>query len=99
MFNVMLKQQNYSNPIMPLLIEFTPSTEIQTADEKERLVYNENEQIIPLECGLFGIMSSRQVGTKCLKQFQTDKKNPHGGTSHQIDNKNEIDDSKTAYDK
>ena len=80
----MLQQNSYSNPVMPLLMGFTPKTQIQESELNERFIYDNIMQITEYDM--------RTVGTKCLKTSSTAQKNMGGMTK--ADKKNEIDDSK-----
>ena len=78
----MLQQNSYCNPVMPLLMGFTPKTQIQESELNERFIYDNIMQITEYDM--------RTVGTKSLKSHSTKK---NAGT-WQTDKKNEIDDSK-----
>ena len=79
----MLQQNSYGNSAMPLLMGFTPKTQIQEGSVNGRFIYDDMTQITEYDM--------RTVGTKSLKSSWTSK-NGHGKS----DNKNEIDDSKTV---
>ena len=76
----MLQQNSYGNSTMPLLMGFTPKTQIQEGGVNERFIYDGMMQITEYDM--------RTVGTKCLKISTT--KNSYA------DRKNETDDSKTV---
>lgn len=78
----MLQQNSYSNPVMPLLMGFTPKTQIQESELNERFIYDNIMQITEYDM--------RTVGTKSLKSHSTKK----DANTWQTDKKNEIDDSK-----
>lgn len=80
----MLQQNFYGNSAMPLLMGFTPKSQIQEGGVNERFIYDNIKQITEYDM--------RTVGTKSLRQSNTRKANG-GATS---DKKNEIDDSKTV---
>ena len=79
----MLQQNSYGNSTMPLLMGFTPKTQIQEGGVNERFIYDGMMQITEYDM--------RTVCTKCLKQSHTTK---NGKCT--TDKKNEIDDSKTV---
>lgn len=79
----MLQQNSYCNPVMPLLMGFTPKTQIQESELNERFIYDNIMQITEYDM--------RTVGTKCLKRGATKKPCSIGV---KFDDKNEIDDSK-----
>lgn len=80
----MLHQSFYGNSAMPLLMEFTPKSQIQEGSVNERFIYDGMKQITEYDM--------RTVGTKSLKSHQT---KINVGCS-KTDKKNEIDDSKTV---
>ncbi|MDD2577660.1 MAG: hypothetical protein PHO86_06130 [Bacilli bacterium] len=83
---------NFSNGnkknVMPLLMNYTPSTKIEECNAFMQLTYDDLKQIIPLDM--------RIVGTKSLKTSFTRKKNSAGGVYTASDKKNEIDDQKNV---
>lgn len=81
----MLQQNSYGNATMPLLMGFTPKTQIQEGGVNERFIYDGMMQITEYEM--------RTVGTKCLRSSNTRIKGSSGSLS-KSDKKNEIDDSK-----
>lgn len=83
----MLTTRMNGQQIMPLLMNFTPATKIEEACEIEKIVYDENLQIV---------YDMRNVGTKSLRQRGTKVKSSAGTTVNKLDNKNEIDDSRTV---
>jgi hypothetical protein len=83
MENFKLNMQHYGS-IMPLLMNYTPSTRIEESDTSQLLSYDYLKQIVPIEMKL--------VGTKSLKTSAT--KRATGGAA--TDRKNEIDDEKHA---
>lgn len=80
----MLQQNSYGNSTMPLLMGFTPKTQIQEGGVNERFIYDSMMQITEYDM--------RTVGTKSLKSVSTKSKLNKGCTVP--DKKNEIDDSK-----
>jgi hypothetical protein len=80
MTNLRLNTQSYDS-VMPLLMNYTPSTRIEESDASRQLGYDYLRQIIPVEMGT--------VGTRCLKTSSTGK-----GGQVATDKKNEIDDQK-----
>jgi hypothetical protein len=72
--------QNYDS-VMPLLMNYTPSTRIEESDAFGQLGYDYLRQIVPVEMKL--------VGTKCLRTSITKR-----GNTNASDRKNEIDDEK-----
>lgn len=80
----MLQQNSYGKSTMPLLMGFTPKTQIQEGGVNERFIYDSMMQITEYDM--------RTVGTKSLKISTTSVK----GVSKGIDRKNETDDSKTV---
>jgi hypothetical protein len=84
LFKIMenLNMQHYGS-VMPLLMNYTPSTRIEESDASQLLSYDYLKQIVPIEM--------RMVGTKSLKVSSTKK-----GVGTVQDRKNEIDDSKQA---
>ena len=80
----MLQQNSYGNSTMPLLMGFTPKTQIQEGGVNERFIYDSMMQITEYDM--------RTVGTKSLKSASTKSKLNKGCTVP--DKKNEIDDSK-----
>jgi len=81
----MLQQNSYSNPVMPLLMGFTPKTQIQESELNERFIYDNIMQITKYDM--------RTVGTKSLRSAMTKSGNQGG---QKTDKKNEIDDQKTV---
>ena len=77
----MLQKNFYGNSIMPLLLEFTPKTQIQEGRVDERLIYDSMRQITKY---------SMLTGTKCLRSKAT----KCGPALVKSDYKNEIDDAK-----
>jgi hypothetical protein len=82
MENLKLNMQHYGC-VMPLLMNYTPSTKIEESDASQRLGYDYLKQIIPIEM--------RTIGTKSLKTTAT-----KSGRVTSTDKKNEIDDSKNV---
>lgn len=83
---IIMLHRNYSvNPVMPLLMSFTPKTNIQEIAVDEGFVYDDHLQITEY--------NMRTVGTKCLRVTSTNK---GPGKGYATDKKNEIDDSKTV---
>lgn len=80
----MLQQNSYGKSTMPLLMGFTPKTQIQEGGVNERFIYDSMMQITEYDM--------RTVGTKSLKSASTKSKLNKGCTVP--DKKNEIDDSK-----
>ena len=80
----MLQQNSYGNSTMPLLMGFTPKTQIEMNDVNERFIYDKVNQVTEYLMG-------RTIGTKCLKQSHTTK---NGKCT--TDKKNEIDDQKSV---
>lgn len=80
----MLQQNSRGNSTMPLLMEFTPKTQIQEGGVNERFIYDSMMQITEFDM--------RIVGTKSLKSVSTKSKLNKGCTVP--DKKNEIDDQK-----
>lgn len=80
----MLQQNSYGKSTMPLLMGFTPKTQIQEGGVNERFIYDSMMQITEYDM--------RTVGTKSLKSVSTKSKLNKGCTVP--DKKNEIDDSK-----
>ncbi|MDR0982487.1 MAG: hypothetical protein LBM07_04500 [Culturomica sp.] len=89
MTNLNFNTQKY-NSVMPLLMNYTPSTKIEECDASQNLMYDYLKQIIPIEMKI--------VGTKSLKTSQTRVKNSAVGCGYvnHPDRKNEIDDQKNA---
>lgn len=81
----MLQQNSYCNPVMPLLMGFTPKTQIQESELNERFIYDNIMQITEYDM--------RTVGTKSLRSSMTKSGNQGG---QKTDKKNEIDDQKTV---
>lgn len=81
----MLQQNSYRSSAMPLLMGFTPKTQIQEGGLNERFIYDNIMQITEYDM--------RTVGTKSLKSSTTKIKNGSGMLA-KSDKKNEIDDSK-----
>jgi hypothetical protein len=86
MLNLRLNNQNDS--VMPLLMNYTPSTKIEESDASQQLVYDYLKQIIPYDM--------RSVGTKSLKTSNTRKVSKAGNPSISSDKSNVIDDSKSV---
>lgn len=80
----MLQQNSYGNSAMPLLMGFTPKTQIQEGGVNERFIYDGIMQITEYDM--------RTVGTKSLKSSQTKV----SAGSSKTDHKNAIDDSKSV---
>jgi len=58
----MLTTRNNGQQIMPLLMSFTPATRIEEAGGIEKIVYDENLQIV---------YDARYAGTKCYVNHST----------------------------
>jgi hypothetical protein len=86
MLNSGLNKQNYDS-VMPLLMNYTPSTKIEESDASRQLVYDYWKQIIPVEM--------RTVGTNSLKTSTTRKPSGSGYVTAS-DRKNAVDDSKSV---
>lgn len=83
----MLTTRMSGQQVMPLLMNFTPATKIEEACEIEKVVYDENLQIV---------YDMRTVGTRSLRHRGTKVRSSAGTTVNKLDSKNEIDDSKTV---
>ena len=83
----MLQQNSYGKSTMPLLMGFTPKTQIEMNDVNERFIYDKVNQVTEYLMG-------RTIGTKCLKSSSTMQKSGPGKGMYKSDKKNEIDDSK-----
>jgi hypothetical protein len=59
MENLKLNMQHYGS-VMPLLMNYTPSTRIEESDASPQLSYDYLKQIVPIDM--------RELGTKCLKR-------------------------------
>lgn len=70
----------------PLLMGFSRPTPIEIEDTPSFLIYDPITQQSQ--------MDMRIVGTYCLKNHTTSKRNAAGGYNHVSDKKNEIDDQK-----
>jgi hypothetical protein len=74
MLNLRLNNQNDS--VMPLLMNYTPSTKIEESDASQQLVYDYLKQIIPYEMRVIGTNSLKSSSTRVRASVSTsDKKN------------------------
>jgi hypothetical protein len=69
-----LNMQHYGS-VMPLLMNYTPSTRIEESDASQLLSYDYLKQIVPIEARRIGTKSLRVSGTKVSNGSKTDKKN------------------------
>jgi translation elongation factor P/translation initiation factor 5A len=90
MQNLNSYSNQYANGnIMPLLMSFTPKTQIQEETNPAQFIYNDDKQIV--------MYDMRTVGTYSLKTSSTCiKRTPRFGSQSKTDKKNEIDDSKNV---
>jgi hypothetical protein len=77
------------NFVNPLLLNYTPKTEIQEeSDSFLPLLYDDEKQIV--------VYNMRTIGTRSLKTESTRKKTGKTGYCTASDRKNAIDDSKSV---